>query len=613
MNLKQSIIKTAVLVAILCGLGLYFYFYEVKGSKKREEAEEEAKKVFQIDKEKITEFRLARASEEEILCTRTDDKWYIEKPVKVGADQDAVNSIVSEFVDAKRTRTVDEEPEELAPYGLDEPFLTLSAIVEERDEPATMLLGGQNPAKTAFYAKTESDKAVFLVQSYVQRSMDKGFYDLRDKKVADFQKDEVQALQLERGGLKIDIEKRDDGTWMMTAPLEARGDETEIGKIIDKIHTAKIKEFIHGEPENLGQYGLDSPGIKLTLLIGEDKASKTLLIGRKNVDKEGYYAKRAEQRNVFLLEEDVMEAIPDEAETLRDHSLLAVSTGDVHKMEYVTEGGRFVLARNQDGAWEIKEPIEEKADDLQVNDLITDLKNIKVKEFIDEEKDEFGFAKPQITAKLWKEGVEEPIAVTIGATDEEKNLVYARNMDGHLVGFGKEELDKVRKTLFDLRDKTLVSFGKDEVLRMAVRYGEHELVVTQKDEKWLAEKPERFKIGDQGDVDRLVWAIDYVTMEEIAEEAKPENLDKYGLDKPRAEFSITLTDEKSIGPFLIGSSRDNNVYVATAGKPGVYLVEARILDELKRELGGILDKTLPEPEDLLKPEEGPEASEKPSD
>jgi hypothetical protein len=476
-------------------------------------------------------------------------------------------------------------------------------VVEERDELATILFGEQNPAKTAFYATTANEKPVFLVQAHVKRSMDKGLFDLRDKKLVDFQKYDVRALQLERGESKVDVEKRDDGTWIMTAPLQTRADATEIDNIIDKIQTGRIKEFVNEEPENLVQYGLDSPEIKLTLLIGDDRASKTLLIGRKNEDKEGYYAKRAEQKNVLIVEADIVDVMPEKVETLRDHSLLAVNTGDVRKMEYVTGEAKFVLTTNDEGAWEMKEPVEEKADDLQVNDFITDLKNINATELLDEEKEEYGLTKPQITVKLWQKADQAPIVVTIGTTDEEKNLVYARNMDGHPVAFDISELAKVRKTLVDFRDKKLVSFNEIEVLRMSVRYGEHELVVVRKDDKWVPEKPKQLEIGNQGDVDVLVRAIGYVTMTEIVEEKKPEDLTDYGLDKPRAAFSVQLTGEESVGPFLIGNSRDNGVYVVTEGKPGIYLVEESLLDDMRRALGAILNENLPP---ILKLQEGQE-------
>jgi len=603
MNLvKQNAIKTLVLVAILCGLGLYYQFYVKEGGQKRQEAEEEAKKVFQIDRDKVIEFRLARASEEEIVCKKTGDRWHIEKPVEAGADQDAVNRVVSEFVDAKKTRTVDEEPEDLTQYGLDEPSLSLSAVVEDLSEPATILFGGQNPTKTAVYARTATENTVFLVQSYSQTSMDKGLLDLRDRKIADFQKNDVQAVHLARGELKVGVEKRDDGTWTMTEPLQTRADAAKIDNILDKIQTSMIKEFVNEEPENLAQYGLDSPAIELTMLIGEDKASKTLFVGTRNEDKQGYYAKRAEQKNVFLLEEDVVDGLPDKADTLRDHSLLAVNTGDVETMEYVTEEGKFVLATNDEGAWEIKEPVEEKADDLQVNDLITDMKNIKATQLLDEKREEYGFTRPVITARLWKKESDKPIVVTIGATDEDGNLAYALNMDGYPMAFDSSELDKITKTLFDFRDKRLVSFDTTDVLRMAVRYGDHEFIVAQKDDKWIPEKPEGLKIASQSYVDGLVRAINNVTMTQIVEENKPEDPASYGLDKPRAKFSVELTDQRSIGPLLIGDSGNNNVYVVTEGKPGVYLVDGSILDDMRRELGTVLNKTLPDPVDLGKPE-----------
>jgi len=616
MNPKQILkifARTGILIIVLAGLWAYYHFYEDKGGKKREEAEEEAKKVFQLDEDKVVELRLARADEEEIVCTKKDDKWRVEQPVQADADQSAVNRVVSEFVGAKRTRTVEEEPKDLAVFGLDEPSLTLAALVEEKDEPETLIFGNENPTKSGFYAKTGTDGAVFLVQSFSKRSMDKRLFDLRDKKVADFVKEDVQALHLERGELKIEAEKQDDGLWMLTSPLNARGDKTEINKTIDSLNSARVKEFIDEEPVDLAEYGLDVPDITLTMLIGEDKASKALLIGRKNEDKEGYYAKRAEEKNVFLLKQDLLDAAPEEVDTWRDHSLLTVNVGNVKKMEYVADGQKVVLATDEQRDWQLVEPIEGKADDLVTNDLITDLTNVKAKEFLEAEKDEYGFAEPQIAFKLWVKDVEKPVGVIIGA--KQQNVVYARNMDGTAVTVDEGDLDKIKKSLFDFRDKVLVSFDKRNVQKLTVRYGEDELVLAQKDEKWTAEKPDRLKISNQGAADSLVWAINYLKMNDIVEENKREDLSKYGLDKPRAEFTVALADDKTVGPFLIGGSKDDKVYVATAEKPGVYLLDDTILDELKREVGMVLDKTLPSPTDLLKPAEEPEPAgpEKPAE
>ena len=609
MSLRQTIIRTALLIVVLIGIGLYLYFYEFKGSKKRQEAQEEAKKVFQVDKDKIVEVRLARADEGDIVFTKKDNAWRIESPIQADADEDAVNRMVSEFADAKRTRTIDEEPKDLAVYGLDRPELKISATIQEKQQPATILFGKENPTQTAVYAKIENEKPIFLIQQYSKRSMDKKLHDLRDKRIADVKKDEVQAVELDRGGVKIALEKKDDGAWMLSSPLKVRGDKSEAEKLVDKINTGRIEEFVNEDPQNLAEYGLDSPSIRLTMLIGKDRASKTVLIGRKNDDKKGYYAKRAEQKPVFLLKEELVQAIPEKVDTLRDHSLFAVDAGDVQKLEYVVDGQKFLLAKDAEGGWNIEEPVKEKGDNLEINDLITGLKNVKTKEFFDKEKDEFGFGKPQVVARLWKKGSDQPITVVIGGKNAEKKIVYARTMDGVAVAVDEAELEKAkpRKTLSDFRDKVLVAFDKANVEKMSVRYGDSELVLTQKNEKWNVEKPERLRIGKQTDVDTLVWAVNYLKIEETVEGQKPSDLSTYGLDKPRAEFTVALTWNKSVGPFLIGNSKDGNVYVMTKDKPGVYCIKGEILDELKNSLGTILGKTLPEAASLLKP-----AAEKPA-
>ena len=85
-----------IITVLFLALGTFIYFYEVEGGKKREEAEEKAKKLFPFQKDAITAITLSR-NNSTIALQKNDTIWNLVQPIDVKADKNTAESLASDF------------------------------------------------------------------------------------------------------------------------------------------------------------------------------------------------------------------------------------------------------------------------------------------------------------------------------------------------------------------------------------------------------------------------------------------------------------------------------------------------------------------------------------
>jgi hypothetical protein len=108
---------TLVWLLIAMGLGAFVYFYEIKGGKKREEAETTAKQIFQFKQEDIAAITIHRA-DETMAFEKRDDGWIITQPLSVKADQSNLDSIAMNLATSPVERKLAASANNLGAYGL---------------------------------------------------------------------------------------------------------------------------------------------------------------------------------------------------------------------------------------------------------------------------------------------------------------------------------------------------------------------------------------------------------------------------------------------------------------------------------------------------------------
>src|SRR5438876_10246593 len=97
-----------IIAALFLTLGAYVYFYEIRGEKKREEASEKEKKLFQFEQKDIASITI-RTGSDEFALQKDKDTWKLTKPIETKADKSAVDSIAIDLASAKVDRNIDEQ------------------------------------------------------------------------------------------------------------------------------------------------------------------------------------------------------------------------------------------------------------------------------------------------------------------------------------------------------------------------------------------------------------------------------------------------------------------------------------------------------------------------
>ena len=201
---------------------------------------------------------------------------------------------------------VDEAPENLSVYGLDNPS-SRAAVTDSAGQKAAYILGDITPTRTAYYLMEEGDLKVYAVATYVADYM-KNFLDSIRKRslFPAIELSMMTRLRIESGETKMLFEPRDDSQSLLIAPFSyfvlshyrnPRGADSEaLNKLIVPFSNLEIADFIDDAPSSLIPYGLDKP---VMVSLETQLGSLDLLIGNEFNGKR--YAKLAAAPGVFTL------------------------------------------------------------------------------------------------------------------------------------------------------------------------------------------------------------------------------------------------------------------------------------------------------------------------
>ncbi len=179
--------KTLLLLLGLIVLSGYLYIFEIRGGAEKKLAEERKKQAewrsIQLfpyqphECKKITLFKEGTT----IVYGKEDGVWWMKEPLTIRGSEQAADDIILSIINVVETDPVEDRPNDLAQFGLVDPPLFISVVLEGDERPKTLLLGADNPTSITIYAKWEHEPRVFLVGSLIRWEMNKEFYNLTNR------------------------------------------------------------------------------------------------------------------------------------------------------------------------------------------------------------------------------------------------------------------------------------------------------------------------------------------------------------------------------------------------------------------------------------------------
>jgi hypothetical protein len=468
--------KTTILYAIiLFGLGGFYYLHEVRGKKSEAEKVAEEKKALHFDPVRVKRLSLMSKDETVICVRKSKDEWTLTRPVETEADNDAINRVLDTVKELETERVIADSTAlasgtvHLADYGLEIPRLAVVIEVEDTTSKALLPLdvlyfGDETPTKSFAFARKGQRSEVFTVRLWRFDNLNKKAFDLRQKRVLAFNKDDVKGLELHRKGEEAFIFNKSGESWMMERPMPAKGDQDELKGMLNRLDGERVKEFADERPTDLVQYGLSDPAITLTLWVGADRAKKTLTVG--SPKDAGFYAKDESRLPVFVIDSAYVSSLRRKTVfDLRDKSLVEdFEVDDIEKVELVYPNRMVTCQKDTGSVWLVTGPSVTKgtAKTWKVRSAVSAVKRAKAKEFSPPASlTEYGLAQPTVRAVLYTKNGVKFVELMIGK--EHGDGVYAKTDRGPAVYLiDKNIRDDLSPTMEDLVEKPAAAVKKEE-------------------------------------------------------------------------------------------------------------------------------------------------------
>lgn len=202
-----------------------------------------------------------------------------------------------------------------------------------------------------------------------------------------------------------------DGSWQIIAPVAAGADEAAIARMTSSLSGLEIRRVVDDNPSDLRQFGLDPPRVEVTVKASGDRDEKRLLIGEKTPTGGGMYARLASDRKLFLIAADLDGTFNRSTFDLRDKAVVKVEREKIDALEIVAANHTVGLVKNGTD-WDMKQPIQTRADFGVVTELISKLTSLQMSAVV----------APEATDPA-RYGLEVPVCtVTIGAGSSRATL-----------------------------------------------------------------------------------------------------------------------------------------------------------------------------------------------
>lgn len=278
------------------------------------------KKLFDLRNKKALSFEKVNVRSFDLKCkngafslVKSAGDWKLANGGEFDADKSEIDKMLNRLNSERAKEFVDEAPSSLSKYGLNRPPIRIDLMLGPNSARKSLLIGRASGAN--YYAKDDSKKPVFLVDSAFVNLLNPDLYTLRKKDLADFSNSDVNKFELEFSNQIIVCSKDTSGTWMINQPEPRKAKSWEISSITRKASQLEVVKFVDDKPSSLAKYGLDKPLVHARF-YKDDALLLDVLLGKHVGD--NVYAKLADKPSVYMVEQQVSETFTPKLEDLSE-------------------------------------------------------------------------------------------------------------------------------------------------------------------------------------------------------------------------------------------------------------------------------------------------------
>ena len=405
--------------------------------------------ALKFEPEAVNGITLAVAGDEPIRCRMEGDaEWRMVAPIQVKADAKGIRSVLDALHLLKVAGFTKDGAINLAEYGLEVPRIRVTLQLEDGSQE--LRVGSDIPNTARIYVKPDSLDTVYAVNREIFSTLHKSVFDLRDKRVIDFQRTATNRFEIQRQGeAKIVCAKDLKGNWQIEEPIALKADAEIVDDILFGIDSLKAVEFVAEQPTSLSRYGLDAPSFQVSF-FPLDAEPAVLLLGKSKGD--NVYAKAQDAKRVALVRGYLLELIGSGVAGLRDKQVLQFESDDAFKLS-LRHGDVQLTCQKQGVGWRLVSPVQEAANNGAVISIIYRLGGLKADEYLASAPglNVTRLNRPEVQATVTLKNLKE-FTLQIGmANEHDQRYARLRAVPDTVFLLEPSIQDELRKTVADLR------------------------------------------------------------------------------------------------------------------------------------------------------------------
>ena len=564
---------TVFMAAVFLSLIVYYFFVDLPAEQKEKIAKDHAEKLIPVEEKKVVEFSLTSNGEPVYLKRKAQHKWDLIRPFQTSGDSTEVESFISQIKSLKKIRVVEEQPKDLSIYGLNPPYAKIYFKFENKSEE-TLLVGNETPLGGSLYFKRENHPSVLMAASSLS-NFEKSSYSFRDKTLLNFNTGSIQKIQVLRETNSLQLKKTGEA-WEILGDIHTQGDKDAIMNFLQSVQFSRVKEFINESPDSLQPYGLSAPKLKLIL---ENDKTHILSLGNLKEGK-GYFARVNDSKNIVLVDPRLFKILSQKTVEFLDKTLLEFEEKDILELVLQSENETIRITQgDNNSSWNIISPIKTDTDLSTINSLLFDLKEAKIKEFIKTSKDideTFGLNIPRRSFSI-KEKTSRTSTLQLGNQSTDGQQVFAKRAGEPTVfSISKKVVDKLFRSLHELRNKKLLKFSSEEVNKILIQTPDELFELNKSRSQWNLIKPEVIKTEHIGN--DLIWALKELEFHSTVTPSLATNIS--GLDKPSFTIRLFKNGQEKVATLKVGKLFEpEQEYLVETGNLQ-YRVKSKFLDSI---------------------------------
>lgn len=274
--------------------------------------------------------------------------------------------------------------------------------------------------------------------------------------------------------------------WRIVEPVRAPADGFKVDDLVREVTELRSRGQV--EP---GDKGVDQPQYTIELTHGPNSETTVVKVGNRSPVGDMLYVRLADEQKADVVSASIIDQLEKQGADYRRVRLLDVSNDRINSLA-IAEGDKTLRLEKSaaDDKWRIVEPKEMPGDDAQVSALLTAVTGLDAVKFVAEDAGNaaaYGLARPTMTVTFTTEPPAQPstgpaatkpatgpsaadtTTIRFGRPDVQKQNVYAMvSESGPIVTVANADLEGLKKSPLDLRDREVLDLEADSVSRITL-------------------------------------------------------------------------------------------------------------------------------------------------